>query len=70
MKNNLPEVGGAPDETLIMGTGPPPPDVPAGVPPSFPWEVGESGARGIAGDESGVVYLGIPNRLSFLLTFR
>jgi hypothetical protein len=54
-----------------MGTGPPPPAVHGpGVPPIFPWEVGESGARGIAGDESGVVYLGIPNRLSFLLTFK
>ena len=68
---NIPEVGGAPDETLMVGTEPPPPAVPGpGVPPIFPWAVGESGASGIAGDESGVVYLGIPNRLSFLLTFR
>ena len=70
-QTNLPEVGGAPDETLMVGTGPPPPAVPdPGVPPTFPWAVGESGARGRAGDESGVPYLGIPNRLSFLLTFR
>ena len=67
----VPEVGGAPDETLMVGTEPlPPAPIDPGVPPTFPWAVGEAGTMGRAGEERGVVYLGIPKRLSFLLTFR
>ena len=71
VQSNLPEVDGAPDETLMLGMVPlPPAPIEPGVPPTFPWAVGDSGTMGRAGEESGVVYLGIPNRLSFLLTLR